>query len=579
MTRLNSLLYRMPKHPIKTFFQEEPMAQIRAFRPVSRVGCLLQVLLITLIAGTCTIYLAGNARAALAVGITGVTAFMEGVTERVSVTSDGHGGNNMSYIPAISADGRFVTFISIATNLVPGDTNRQADIFVYDRQTEVTERVSIASDGSQNNRGASVPAISADGQFVVFESNSTNLVPDDSNFAGDVFMHDRQTHETTRISVASDGTEGNSWSRLGAISGDGRFVAFDSAASNLGPNDTNNDLDVFVHDRLTGETVQVSINSDGVGGNKASFYPTISLDGNFVAYASDSTNLAPSDTQGDPDIFVFDRQTGQTELVSVASDGTPLSGFWPAISADGRVVAFFSADNKIYIRDRQTGETESIAVEAGAGFPSISGDGRFVAFMSAASLVPEDTNKGLHDIYVYDRQNDQIELVSVNLYDMAGNRFSNFVSLTADGQCAAFGSDASDLIPQDGNNSQDIFVRCRTAPASHVSIFAAEPAADTVTLHWETTREVDLAGFHLYRTPTSGEPSVRMNEDLIPATGSAEAGTSYQLTDQPGSGHFLYELELVRQDGETLRQGQVEVQVENGQADEHQVYLPRLQAR
>ena len=187
-------------------------------------------------------------------------------TERVSVDSAGIQANgkssNGSSIATISADGRFVAFDSWATNLVAGDTNELRDVFVHDRQTGTTERVSVASDGTQANGGGGWPAISADGRFVAFYSGASNLVPGDTNGWEDAFVHDRQTGITERVSVASDGTQGNSWSKSPAISADGRIVAFISDATNLVPGDTNGVDDIFVHDRGAPATVTTTVNFD-----------------------------------------------------------------------------------------------------------------------------------------------------------------------------------------------------------------------------------------------------------------------------------------------------------------------------
>jgi len=190
-----------------------------------------------------------------------------GTDELVSVDIDGNEGNGSSSGGAISADGRFVAFESSATNLVTGDTNGAPDVFVRDRQTRTTERVSVATDGTQGSSPnwssvSSDPAISADGRFVAFASHATNLVPGDTNWDYDVFVHDRQTRTTERVSVASDGTPGNGWSFNPGISADGRFVAFDSSAWNLVPGDTNGVVDVFVHDRGAPATVATTVNFD-----------------------------------------------------------------------------------------------------------------------------------------------------------------------------------------------------------------------------------------------------------------------------------------------------------------------------
>src|SRR5438445_496038 len=216
-------------------------------------------------------------------------------TVRVSVASDGTEGNDVSLGSALSADGRFVAFDSAATDLVAGDTNGVSDVFVHDRQTGTTERVSVASDGTQGNDASFYSALSADGRFVAFDSDATNLVAGDTNGTTDVFVHDRQTGTTERVSVASGGgTQGNGKSggffAFPALSADGRFVAFQSDAPNLVAGDTNGTTDVFVHDRQTGTTERVSVASGGSQGNGCSAGPVLSADGRFVAFHRPATN-------------------------------------------------------------------------------------------------------------------------------------------------------------------------------------------------------------------------------------------------------------------------------------------------
>ena len=342
------------------------------------------------------------------------------VTERESVASDGTQGNFASVAPALSADGRFVAFESVPTNLVPGDTNGFGDVFVHDRMTGTTERVSVALDGTQGNARSLSPAISADGRFVAFASTASNLVAGDTNGRQDVFVRDRMTGTTERVSVASDGTQGNASSYTPALSADGRFVAFDSDADNLVPGDTNASTDVFVHDRMTGTTERVTVTSNGTQGNSDSFTPALSADGRFVTFESDADNLVPGDTNGSTDVFVHDRLTGTTKRVSVTSDGTQGNGGsdFPVLSADGRFVAFESDAHNlvpgdtngftdVFVHDRLTGTTERVSVasdgtqgDSASVHPAISADGGIVAFNSAATnLVPSDTNAAV-DVFV-----------------------------------------------------------------------------------------------------------------------------------------------------------------------------------
>ncbi|OLE31388.1 MAG: hypothetical protein AUI36_29710, partial [Cyanobacteria bacterium 13_1_40CM_2_61_4] len=210
----------------------------------------------------------------------------------------------------------------LASNLVAGDTNGALDVFVHDRETGETTIASIASDGTQGNGSSSRPSLSADGRFVAFTSSASNLVPGDTNSTDDVFVRDRQTRQTTRVSVASDGTQSNGLSLYQSISADGRFVAFPSAATNLVPGDTNAKADTFVHVRMTGATERVSVASDGTQGNGDSGVPAISADGRFVAFESDATNLVPVDTNSSRDVFVRATGTPTTTSTTITTTST-----------------------------------------------------------------------------------------------------------------------------------------------------------------------------------------------------------------------------------------------------------------
>jgi Tol biopolymer transport system component len=404
-------------------------------------------------------------------------------TERVSVATGGAQGNGITGPPSISTDGRFVAFHSGATSLVPGDTNAAVDSFVRDRQTGTTERVSVDSSGMQANSDSYYGSVSADGRFVAFYSFATNLVVGDTNGVHDVFVRDRQTGTTERASVTSGGVQGNSDSILPAISADGRYVVFYSAAGNLVVGDSNGVYDVFLRDRQTGTTERVSVATGGAQGNGASVNPVVSSDGRYVAFSSSATNLVAGDTNGVDDIFVRDRQTGTTERVSVATGGAQGTGGCdqPSISADGRFVAFWSAApnlvagdtngiRDIFVRDRQTGTTERVSVATGgaqANFGgevgSISPDGRFVGFSShSVNLVAGDTN-AKEDIFVRDRQAGTTERVSVATGGTQANDHSDWPVLSAGGRFVAFVSWSSNLVAGDTNGWPDDFVHDRNA--------------------------------------------------------------------------------------------------------------------
>ncbi len=414
-----------------------------------------------------------------------------GTTTRVSVDSAGAQGNWFSLRSSISADGRYVAFASASDNLVPGDTNGQVDVFVHDQHLGLTSRVSVDSGGGQASKACDYPSISADGRFVAFHSLADNLVAGDTNGCSDVFLRDRQTGSTTRVSVDSSGGQGSGSSSIASISADGRHVAFVSMASNLVQGDTNGTWDIFVHDRTTGPTIRASVDSAGNQANDFSSDASISADGRYVAFASLATNLVAGDTNGREDIFVRDLQMGVTSRVSVSSTGGEgnHNSYVPSISADGRHVAFDSwASNlvsgdtnttgDIFVHDRASGRTTRVSVDSsgiqGNGYcqdPSISADGRFVAFESEAdNLVPGDI-WGLMDVFVHDRLQGLTQRVSVSSTGQGGKKDSTWASISGDGRYVSFQSRANNLVPGDTNESLDIFVRDRWHCDDRVEIY------------------------------------------------------------------------------------------------------------
>ncbi len=503
-------------------------------------------------------------------------------TERVSVATGGGQSNSASDSPVTSADGRFVAFESIASNLVSGDTNGLNDIFVHDRQTGATERVSVATGGTEANGVSYSAAISADGRFVAFWSNASNLVSGDTNGTSDIFVHDRQTGTTERVSVATGGAEGNGSSTIPAISADGRFVAFVSYATNLVAGDTNGYADVFVHDRQTGTTERVSVATGGTQGDNASSDATISPDGRLVAFDSVATNLVGSDGNSKRDVFVHDRQTGATERVSVATGGAEVNddSYVPVMSADGRLVAFYShASNlvsgdtnskyDVFVHDRQTGTTERVSVATGGTeaiggdsyAPSISADGRFVAFYSdATNLVSGDTNAA-YDVFVRDRQAGTTERVSVATGGGQANSDSLYLAISADGRFVAFRSNASNLVSGDTNAAYDIFVRDRgtsgAAPLAPLALNATDVGADAFTANW-TGQDASAAGYRIDVATTSSFSSVGAGAegpaDFVPGYQSklilcvpnpCVPGTVSQVVSdvQPGTQAYYYRVQ------------------------------------
>ncbi len=347
----------------------------------------------------------------------------QGTTTRVSVGAGGLQANGPSGYPAFSGDGRWVAFHSVASNLVAGDTNGLADVFVHDQQTGTTTRASVAAGDVQGNGESFVAAISADGRWVAFGSGASNLVSGDTNGTSDAFVYDQQTATTTRVSVAPGGAQANGGSGAPKISADGRWVAFYSGASNLVADDTNGRYDSFVIDRQTGITTRVSVGPGGAQADASSYLWAISPDGRWVVFDSQASNLVAGDTNGTSDAFVHDRQTGTTARVSVGPGGAQGNGssYRGAISADGRWVAFESqASNLVagdtngtfdaFVYDQQTGTTTRVSVGPGgaqangdSSGSTISADGRWVAFDSFASnLVAGDTS--WVDAFVHDRR-------------------------------------------------------------------------------------------------------------------------------------------------------------------------------
>jgi Tol biopolymer transport system component len=444
------------------------------------------------------------------------------------VDSAGVEGNNASADPSTSSDGRYVAFESSATNLVAGDTNGDADVFVHDRQTGATRRVSILSDGTtQGDDRSYSPSISSDGRYVAFESDATNLlgVGIDTNGWPDIFVHDRDADgdgiydepaevSTVRVSVVSDETESIDPSNNPSISSDGRYVAFESGGElDLTAIEILLFPDIFVHDRDTDgdgiydepgqvSTIRMSEDSAGSEANAASSSPSISADGRFVAFESSATNLVPGGSDGSIHIFVHDRDTdgngiydqaGGVSTVQVSVDSAGAEGdagsSAPSISGDGRYAAFGSSATNlvpggsngsihIFVHDRdadgngiydQAGGISTVQVSvdsAGAegdnnsNFPSISSDGRYVAFESlSTNLVVGDT-LGFSDIFVHDRDTDGDGLydepgevsttrVSVDLASVEGNGDSNSPSMSADGSSVTFESVADNLVAGD----------------------------------------------------------------------------------------------------------------------------------
>ena len=417
-------------------------------------------------------------------------------TERIDVSSNGSQANLDSGGLTLSADGRFVAFSSSSANLVPRDTNKSSDVFVRDRLTGRTERVSVSSGGAQangNSGDAAAPAISADGRYVAFMSSATNLVAgrDRNGREEDAYVRDRKLHKTIRASVSSSGKQGGAgqFAERVAISGDGQSVAFVSP-NELAPEDRRNrHRDVFVRNLRTHKTELVSVGLGGQAADRLSVDPSISGDGRFVAFSSAAGNLVPGTSPRAFNIYVRDLKTHTTTAVSVNSSGRPAwrGSLNPSISADGRFVAFSSGAANIvpgdtnglydvFLRDVQKGTTERVSVSSAgtqsledhsdAGPFAVSAHGEFVVFVSSAGdLVPGDTNNGQPDVFLHDVANHTTTLQSRNSAGAQGNDGSFGETISADGRFVGFMSSSTNLVTPDRNGSRtDSFVRGPLGP-------------------------------------------------------------------------------------------------------------------
>jgi Tol biopolymer transport system component len=348
-------------------------------------------------------------------------------TRLVSVrgaTSAGHQLNQSSYYAAVSPDGQFVIFNSDATNLVPGAG--YGALYIRNRRTGVTHLLSRSSTGAVANGWTGSASIAADDRYVVFQSDATNLVGRDTNGKTDIFVRDRSTGAVRRVNLTRSGGQANHWSRWPMISADGRDIVFTSVASNLVPGDTNNRADVFVCDRRTGRIQRASVSSTGTQTTDRSRFGVISGDGRYVAFQSGAPNLVAGDTNNKGDIFVRDRQTGTTTLVSRSTSGAAANGSSEnvAISTDGRYVVFDSVASNlvagdtndagdIFRRNLTSGRTIRVSITtSGAqangrsggrdiGGAAITAHGHWIAFPSNASnLVPGDPSNRQTDIFL-----------------------------------------------------------------------------------------------------------------------------------------------------------------------------------
>lgn len=496
-------------------------------------------------------------------------------TELISVSTLGVQANGFSEEVNISADGRFVVYLSYASNLVPGDTNNYGDIFLRDRLLGSTERISVDSSESQTNATSSEPNASGDGRFVVYDSYASNLVSGDTNNTQDIFVRDRLLGTTERVSAASGGAQANGFSDQAAISADGRYVTFISHAANLVVGDTNGVEDVFLHDRQTGLTTRISVSSSGGQANGLSRAHDISDDGRFVPFRSEANNLVAGDGNGATDSFVHDTLTGITERISVATGGAEGDGYSGSgiISADGRHVAFSSlAGNLVpgdtngtwdcFVRDRTTGVTTRASVGTGNVQSNgsdnfcdgISGNGRFSAFTSNGNNIVGGDSNGRVDQFLFDLNTGNTERVSLG---ETGNELiggnSGDGNPSHDGSVVAFASTAANAVAGDTNGTNDIFVRVRVPqivytfigfnpPVDNLPISNSANAGSAIPVKWKLT---DGAGGYvsdlsvvqsLQYVPVACDSQDYDFSDPIEAYASGGSGLQYD----PLTNEFIY---------------------------------------
>lgn len=426
---------------------------------------------------------------------------------RVNVTSTGGETHGTGYpsAGALSEDGRYEVFGSLASDQVPGDTNSRYDVFLRDNLTGAVERVSVSDSEAQGTKNSVPGGVSDDARYVSFVSGSANLVAGDTNGANDVFLRDRVLGTTTRINVGPAGQQADGHSFGARLSANGRWLVFSSDATNLVAGDTNGSRDVFLWDRTTGDIERVSVCDGGGQADSGGDNGDVSDDGNHVAFWSESADII-AENGAVAGVYVLDRSSGGVVLASVDESGLPVEEYsdGPLISGDGSAVAFYSDGALVagdgnfwtdaYVWDRATGAVEPVSVaddgtfaDVGGMPSSISDDGRFVAFDSDADNLVTETVTEDSDVFVRDRLAGATYRVSESTLGMepASWAFSTWGILSGDGRVVAFESDADDLVPGDTNGDMDLFMRDVLEPevtaVSPSSVASGSTATLTVT--------------------------------------------------------------------------------------------------
>lgn len=326
-----------------------------------------------------------------------------GTLIRASVTSGGGSGDGSVDDASISDDGRWVAYDSDSTNIVPGDTNGVSDVFLRDIDSATVTRISENSIGVEGNGPSLRPDISADGDVVGFESSATNLVVLDTNGVFDVFAYEHSTGILSLVSRDSSGTLGNARSDMASVSGDGSIVAFRSYATNLVAGDTNGVADIFVKSSA-GPIERASVSSGGAQANGESSFPSLASAGNAVAFQTRATNLFGVDADGTVNnVVVRDYTLGATWLASFDETGTQVAGVFASLNSGGYIVSWTGPANNLHVSDVTNGDSQIASTDADGTpidgrFGVMDDGGDYVAF-DTPDVLPGDTN-GFEDVYV-----------------------------------------------------------------------------------------------------------------------------------------------------------------------------------
>ena len=411
----------------------------------------------------------------------------EGDVVRVSVRRSGAETTGRSTAAEISGDGSVVVYQSTGSDLVGSDVNRRVpDVFhvLVEPAFRPGSLLMVSRNGDvQGNAGSTEPSVSDDGNVVGFLSKATNLAPGrDRNRAQDVLMHVVDQGIASRVSVSTEGVPADKSSFEVDVSGDGDFIAFTTAATNLAAHgDFNRRNDIFVRDVVEEKTNRANIQSGTLDeANQDSSDPSVSVDGHYVAFASPADTLTRGDTNNKSDVFRYNRELHQTVRASLglgAASNAAGASFQPSISDDGKRVAFVSTaenldpddttrDLDVFVYDFDEETTFVLTPQVTPGEPGprettnpvISGNGRYVAFDSVApNLVPGDTN-GVRDVFFYDLEDEELVRISVDADGGQVSEASFDPSISTDGAFVTFTSLAS-LVGTDTNEVEDVYLR------------------------------------------------------------------------------------------------------------------------